>query len=96
MVDFFTSFEWWRTNPHDELVSNGNYCLADPGNIYAVYLPHAGKVTIQLQSGHYRALWFSAMTGDKINLPPIEGSTWTSPHTPDSNDWALLITSNAR
>jgi hypothetical protein len=95
MVDFFTSFEWWTTNPHDELVSNGNYCLADPGKIYAVYLPHAGKVTIQLQSGHYRAFWFSAVTGEKIYLPPIEGSAWTSPDTPDSNDWALLITSNA-
>ena len=35
MVDFFTSFEWWKTNPHDELVDNGNYCLADPGKTYA-------------------------------------------------------------
>ena len=41
MVDFFTSFEWWETEPRDELVSNGNYCLAEPGGTYAVYLPHA-------------------------------------------------------
>ena len=39
MVDFFTSFEWWKTEPHDELVNNGAYCLAKPGEIYAVYLP---------------------------------------------------------
>ena len=31
MVDFFTSFDWWDTEPHDELVNNGNYCLAKPG-----------------------------------------------------------------
>ena len=31
MVDFFTSFEWWKTEPHDELVNNGAYCLAKPG-----------------------------------------------------------------
>ena len=42
MVDFFTSFEWWKTDPHDELVNNGNYCLADPGKTYAVYLPQGG------------------------------------------------------
>jgi hypothetical protein len=35
------------------------------------------------------------MTGEKIDLPPVEGSTWTSPDTPDSNDWALLIERNA-
>jgi hypothetical protein len=23
-VDFLTSFEWWKTNPHDELVDGGN------------------------------------------------------------------------
>jgi hypothetical protein len=37
-VDFFTIFEWWKTGTHDELVNNGNYCLAKPGEIYAVYL----------------------------------------------------------
>jgi hypothetical protein len=39
MVDFFTGFEWWKTNPHDELVNNGNYCLADPGKTYVLYFP---------------------------------------------------------
>ena len=39
MVDFFTSFDWWKTEPHDELVNHGNYCLAKLGEIYAVYLP---------------------------------------------------------
>ena len=91
MVDFFTSFEWWKTNPHDELVDNGNYCLADPGRAYAVYLPHRGKVTVQLQKGRYRAFWFSAMTGQKIDLPELDGGAWTSPAAPDQYDWALLI-----
>jgi hypothetical protein len=91
MVDFMTRFEWWKTNPHDELVNNGNYCLADPGKIYAVYMPHGGDVTMQLQPNHYEAYWFSALTGEKIALPPVEGSSWTSPKAPDQNDWALLL-----
>jgi hypothetical protein len=91
MVDFFTGFEWWKTNPHDELVDNSNYCVADPGKTYAVYLPRGGKATVQLQPGHYRAYWFSAVTGEKIDLPPAEGPSWTSPEAPDQNDWALLL-----
>jgi len=30
MVDFFTGFDWWKTEPHDELVTEGDYCLAEP------------------------------------------------------------------
>jgi uncharacterized protein DUF4038/uncharacterized protein DUF5060/collagenase-like protein with putative collagen-binding domain len=91
MVDFFTSFDWWKTNPHDEFVNNGNYCLADPGKTYAVYLPRGGDVTIQLKSGHYDAYWFNAFSGEKIDLPPVEGQSWTSPVAPDHNDWVLLL-----
>jgi hypothetical protein len=91
MVDFFTSFEWWKTNPHDELVSTGDYCVADPGKTYAVYLPHGGAVTIRLQPGRYQAKWFSAMNGETIDLPPVQGPEWTSPEAPDHNDWALLL-----
>jgi len=94
MVDFFTSFEWWKTEPHDELVDNGNYCLAEPGKIYAIYLPNSGKVTVKLESGPYSAYWFSALTGERIALPDVAGPVWTSPEAPDRNDWALLLTRN--
>ena len=91
MVDFFTSFDWWQTEPHDELVNNGAYCLAKPGVIYAVYLPKEGTVTIKLEAGTYEASWFSAFTGEKIPLPQVKGPVWTSPKTPGWLDWALLI-----
>jgi hypothetical protein len=99
MVDFFTSFKWWKTNPHDELVDNGNYCLADPGKIYVVYLPHAGKVTVHSQAGHYLAQWFNPRTGEYIPLPAVEGGVWTSPDPeannpekwPTTKDWVLFL-----
>ena len=91
IVDFFTSFEWWKTEPHDELVNNGAYCLAKPGEIYAVYLPKQGKVTVQLEPGAYDAVWFSAFTGERIPLPTVTGPSWTSPETPGWLDWALLL-----
>jgi hypothetical protein len=90
MVDFFTSFEWWKTDPHDELVSNGNYCLAKPGEIYAVYLPHGNAVTIQLKGGHYNARRFNPATGEWTALSAAEGSRWIS-QAPDNNDWVFLL-----
>lgn len=101
MVDFFTGFEWWKTDPHDELVNNANYCLAQPGKIYVVYLPRAGKVTIQLKPGHYSVEWFNPRNGEHISLPSIDGGSWTSPdpesdnaeNWPDTRDWVLLLES---
>ena len=91
MVDFFTSFEWWKTDPHDELVNKGVYCLAKPGEIYAIYLPKGGKATVKLEPGIYSAAWFSALSGETIALSAAQGPIWNSPEAPDQNDWALLL-----
>jgi hypothetical protein len=106
MVDFFASFEWWKTEPHDELVNNGAYCLADPDEIYAVYLPlhplcgnhehfgyndECGDVTIRLEPGTYAAKWFSAATGEIVPLPAVQGPAWTIPSPPGWLDWAVLL-----
>jgi hypothetical protein len=91
IVDFFTSFEWWRTEPHDELVDGGNFCLAEPGKVYAVYLPRGGKVTVKLGAGKYKGHWFNPRTGEKKPLPAAEGESWTSPNSPGPDDWALLL-----
>jgi hypothetical protein len=94
-VDFFTSFDWWRTEPHDEPVEGGAFCLADPGRIYAVYLPMGRKVQVQLAAGNYRARWYNPRDGKSVQLPKAkveQGGTWTSPEPPDRGDWALLLT----
>ena len=93
MVDFFTSFEWWKTEPHDELVNNGNYCLAKRGEIYAVYLPRGGDVTVRTQPGKYVASWWNPRTGEKTVLPIVDATTpsWSSPPAADGADWALLL-----
>jgi hypothetical protein len=93
MVDFFTSFDWWKTEPHDELVDNGNYCLAEPGELYAVYLPHGGRVDVKLSAGRYQGVWWNAMTGEQTALPgvTVASAPWTSPEMPANSDWALLL-----
>jgi hypothetical protein len=91
MVDFFTSFDWWKTEPHDELVSRGNYCLADRGRTYVVYLPRGGTTRITLEPGKYRGRWFQAATGLERRFEIDAGREWTSPAAPGDNDWALLL-----
>jgi hypothetical protein len=98
IVDFFTGFDWWKTDPHDELVDHSDYCLAQPGELYAIYLPHGGNVTIKLEPGTYRGEWFNPMSGQRFALAAdIPGPSWTSPNPPDGNgwpgqqDWALLL-----
>ncbi len=91
LLDFMTGFEWWKTEPHDELVDAGNWCLAEPGRTYAVYLPKAGKVTVRLLPGRYHAGWFDPLTGEVIPIGEAEGPAWTSPAAPGHNDWALLL-----
>ena len=91
MVDFFTGWEWWKTEPHDELADHGAYCLAELGRTYAVYLPNGGKVTLKLEPGRYRAEWFSGFTGETVPIGVVGGPAWTSPDAPDRSDWALLL-----
>jgi hypothetical protein len=91
MVEFFTSFEWWKAEPHDELVDSGAFCLAEPGRLYAVYLPHGGAVTVTLEAGRYEVSWFNARTGVFSDTPAAEGPKWTSPAAADDGDWALLL-----
>ncbi len=93
MVDFFTSFEWWKTNPHDELVSDGAMCLAAPGHIYAIYLPRGGKTKIKLDPGTYQASWFNPRSGKTTPISVVHGGQeWTTPEEPDAGgDWALLL-----
>ena len=106
MVDFFTSFEWWKTDPHDELVhaeaqvpgatgmshvANRAFCLAEPGRTYVVYLPMGGSVTVDLAAGSYDASWFNPRRGEWKNISKAEGRKWTSPSAPGDGDWALLL-----
>ena len=96
MVEFFTSFEWWKTEPHDELVNSGRYCLAKPGEIYAVYLPNGGKVTVKLEPGKYERNWFSRLSGEKIVLPDAKDRHGLLRPAPDRGDWALLLRAKAK
>jgi hypothetical protein len=91
MVDFFTSFDWWRGEPRNNLVRGGAFCLSEPGKWYAVYLPRPASITLALEPGNYHARWFHPRTGRWLDAPVASGPTWMPPATPDDGDWALLL-----
>jgi hypothetical protein len=92
MVDFFTSFDWWKTEPHDALVNAGNYCLAKPGELYAAYLPHGGSLTLRLEPGSYEGTWWEAGTGRKVPVArfTVTAGEWKSA-AGDGKDWAVVV-----
>jgi hypothetical protein len=88
---FFRAFEWWKTQPHDNLVEGGAMCLAEPGKQYAIYLPSGGRTTVHLAPGTYRARRYNPRSGGWQGLPDVTGPVWTSPELPEGGDWALLL-----
>ena len=92
LVDFFKSFEWWRTVPRNDLVRGSAFCLAETGKVYVVYLPRAASVTLTLEPGNYHARWFNPRAGQWSDAPRASGPRWTSPLPPSNDgDWVLHL-----
>jgi Protein of unknown function (DUF4038)/Domain of unknown function (DUF5060)/Putative collagen-binding domain of a collagenase len=94
MVDFFTSFEWWKMDPHDELANNGAFCLAEIGSRYVVYLQSGGDVEVNLSPGRYAVKWFNPRNAEYSEAGFAKGGKWRSQPAPDSKDWVLLLERN--
>jgi len=91
MVTFFTGIEWWKTDPHDELVNHGAFCLAEPGRQYVIYLSHGGNVTVRLDPGQYEVKWFNPRSGEYSGAQVVSGPVWTSASAEDGADWVILL-----
>ena len=92
MVDLFTSFDWWDTEPHDELVNNGNYCLAKPGETYAD-VPPPRWLRDRANSVWAVRCHMVGSGGRQIALPSfnVTAHSRASPAAPGEGDWALLL-----
>jgi hypothetical protein len=91
MVTFFTGIEWWKADPHDELVNHGAFCLAEPGRQYVIYLSHGGDVTVRLDPGQYEVKWFNPRRGEYSGSQVVSGPVWTSSSAEDGADWVILM-----
>ena len=98
-LEFFQAYlPFQAMEPADQLTSNTNdYVFAQPGTVYAVYLPNGGSVDIDLAAGDYTVQWYNPRQGGAL----LDGGTTTvsgggvrsvgSPPFDQSQDWVALI-----
>ena len=91
IMDFFTAFDWWNCQPLSEAVEGAASCLGKPGQLYILYFREGGRVNVQLTEHQYRGKWFNPRTGRWEGACQGSGPVWTTPPTPDNEDWVLWL-----
>lgn len=96
-LEFFHKYlPFERMSPDDSLVSVG-WCLAEPGKVYAVYLPEGGTTQLNLAEGAYTVQWYNPRTGGKLqdgSVNKVTGPGTVSlgnPAEDRAKDWAVLV-----
>jgi len=97
---FMESLPFWEMESHDEVVKSGKaFCLAKPGDVYALYLPLGGTVTVSLPKDRkFRVEWWNPANGRDgrfQNRARVNGGVRRFT-PPDDGDWALRISRDER
>ncbi len=95
---------FWEMKNADALAGNDRhdnsvYCFAKPGEVYAVYLPAAGPVKLDLQGtdGPFDIRWYNPRTGGGLQVGQvleIQGGSVVDLGKPPSDqgeDWVILV-----
>jgi hypothetical protein len=89
-MDFFETVPFYRMSPHQDLTSNG-FCLAQPGQLYLVYLPNGGSVDIKATGGPFNVQYINAAnTSEKQSGGTT--SNGSGLRAPGSGDWLVYLT----
>lgn len=89
--------------PDNSLAQRGNaLVLAQPGRVYAVYLPQGGEAALKLEAGSYTVEWYNPRSGGSL----VPGSVRTvkgpglallgQPPADPGQDWAALVKRSQR
>jgi hypothetical protein len=81
-------------SPCNALISGqARVCFGKNGDVYAVYLPAGGSVSINLNGvgGNFNVTWFNPRTGSSSNAGSVAGNGVRSLTAPDSQDWVVKL-----
>jgi hypothetical protein len=92
MVEFFTSFDWWKCDPADGLADNGAMVLAEKNKRYVMYAPKGDKVRVKVPEGEWQVRTFNPRTGEwgKKQNEKADDSGLVI-RLADAEDWAAVI-----
>ena len=93
LYDFFTALPFWRMQPFDGVTGEAAVALAEPSQVYVVYLPRGGKTTVDLDAveGRLAARWFNPRNGKFGESSAVTGGAHADFTAPDEHDWTLLL-----
>ncbi len=96
--DFFTSVPFWRMHPFEGVTGEAVVALAEPGQVYVIYLPRGGKVAVDLSAvqGRFTGRWFNPRTGQLGNAFEAAGAGRNEFQAPDNLDWVLRLQPRAK
>ncbi|MCX5643202.1 MAG: DUF5060 domain-containing protein [Phycisphaerae bacterium] len=85
---------------HDELTfTRGDYCLAYPGRVYAIYLPSGGTTDLDLgkTTATFQIRWFNPREGGPLQMGTLASTTGPGkvnlgqPQRDTDKDWVALV-----
>jgi hypothetical protein len=100
---FRTYLPFWQMAP-DNALARGKQArtLAQPGRVYAVYLPEGGETTLEIAAGEYTVRWYDPRAGGPLALGSVRSvkgpgavPLGTPPRDPE-RDWAILVQRSTR
>ncbi len=99
-TEFLRDLPFARMNRHDDLTSaEDDYCLAEPGTMYAIYLPSGGTTDLDLgaTTETFRIRWFDPRRGGLLQTGTLALTAGPGvvnigqPATDSDRDWVALI-----
>jgi hypothetical protein len=90
--DICATIPFGRLIPHQDLIEGKHaFCLAEPGQTYAVYLDSSAPVSVRLEgNAALRVTWIDAQTGKRQQAAEThDGRNLTPPSGGD--DWILVL-----
>jgi len=93
---FHKHIPFTEMTPNDSLVAgDGAWCLAKPGEVYAVYLWKPKGATLVLPKGTFNLSWYNPRKGGALApTDPIKGpgeTTLGDPPCDPDRDWVVLV-----
>lgn len=97
---FRDNVPFWEMTPDDELTSaEDDYCLANPGDIYVIYLPDGGTTDLKLgkSQNKFSVRWFNPREGGSLQKGTVSAVQGPGkkpiglPRSERDKDWVALV-----